>query len=513
MVKPERILVLAIGNESFDHNPFKERNLSVEVVKAVEAQKWFSTAKALVLTEREGDIAKLKGHFQELLPLAEQQGLALVAFVSPDDMESVTLIKSEMVKEKNIGQTIEIFPRERIIEAAEYIARAYANPLQHCTTTIDPIKLEAPEMEVLLRRAFFDCSRIRLKRLPGGKASDGVFTVHAWCEGANIGPRPLPFFVKFGKPRSIERERQNYRTHAELYIPFNLRPNLDRRRCVRGSAFSALVGNFVEDAVPLRKALRQEVGDGVLFSLFETSLKAFRSQAFAKSSSKQEAGLDAFVQDCVTSRKRDKKIKDAKEGEKLLALTGKFGHLVDPDALEARLCKVAHPIPYWWGPIHGDLHSGNVMVRRGDSILIDFGSVSDGPLTADPASLEVSLIFGTDAEDDLAKFDEWKAFVDSAYSCIPRIRPPNPASEPTDFDWLRQSVRELRHVLFGCDCHDREAEVVLAAYLMRFARLEIEELDDPKLYELAVLRRAYALVIAEKLVTEIEKERLTVSMG
>ena len=55
------------------------------------------------------------------------------------------------------------------------------------------------------------------------------------------------------------------------------------------------------------------------------------------------------------------------------------------------------------------------MVCRGDSILIDFGSVADGPLTADPATLEVSLVFGTDAEDDAKHFDEWKAFVDNAY--------------------------------------------------------------------------------------------------
>jgi hypothetical protein len=75
-------------------------------------------------------------------------------------------------------------------------------------------------------------------------------------------------------------------SHVEHYIPFNLRPNLDRRRCVRGSKFSAIAGNFVEDAFYLRKALRQGAGAGVLFSTFETSLKGFHVQAFAKSASK-----------------------------------------------------------------------------------------------------------------------------------------------------------------------------------------------------------------------------------
>jgi hypothetical protein len=481
----------------FDSRPFEERNLSVKAVTKNEALKSFTTARALIIAEREGDIAKIKAHFQFLLPAAEQHGLAIIIFVSPKDQDRVTLIKSESVNEKCAGNTVEIYSREKIKEAAEYIARVYVGPFQRSIPKIDPIKLKDPEMKVLLRRAFFDCNRIHLEPLFGGKASDGVYRVHAWCDGANIGPRPLPFFIKFGKPSDIENERQIYRIYAELYIPFNLRPNLDQHRCVRGSKYSALVGNFVEDATPLREALRQGVGDGVLFALFETSLKAFRVQAFAISNSKQKAGLDAFVK----NRARCEAIKQTKDGAKILSLAALKS---EPEDLERRLCDAAKEIHHWWGPIHGDLHAGNVMVRRGDSILIDFGSVTDGPLTADSATLEVSLVFGTDKDDHPEKLDEWKAFVDSAYDCIPRIRPPNPTSEPTEFDWLRQAVRELRHILFGCDCDDYEAEVVLAAYLLRFARLPIEIFDDPKLNDLAFKRHAYALVVAERIVNEIQ---------
>ena len=191
-------------------------------------------------------------------------------------------------------------------------------------------------------------------------------------------------------------------------------------------------------------------------------------------------------------------------GPQILALAKTLGANIDPQELQTRLCNVAKTIPFWWVPIHGDLHSGNVMVRRSDAILIDFGSVAEGPLTADPAILEISLIFGTDKDDDVGAFDERKRFLDHAYVCAPGIRPPNPAAEPTRFDWLRQSIRELRHILFGCDCHYAEAELVLAAYLMRFACLEIETLPNDQLRELALKRRAYALIIADRLVGEVE---------
>lgn len=499
----ERTLILSVGNERFDPQPFDERKLSVEFVTKDEALDeklgYFANARALVIAERDGDFAKITAHFQMLLPIAEQHGLALVVLVSREDKNQVDAIKIQSVKEKCAGHTVEIYLRDQIKEAAEYIARAYAGPLQRRIPSIDPIALKDPEMKVLLRRAFFDCNRVRLEPLPGGKVSDGVYIVHAWCEGANIGPRPLPFFIKFGKPDDIEKERQNYRDYAELYIPFNLRPNLDRHRCVRGSKYSALVGNFVEDATPLRKALNQGVGDGVLFALFETSLKAFRVQAFANSPTKQKAGLDAFVK----NRAWCEEIQRTKDGTKILSLAASYGLKSEPEDLEKRLCDAAKVIPHWWGPIHGDLHAGNVMVRRGDSILIDFGSVTDGPLTADSAMLEVSLVFGTDVDDDPENLVGWKAFIDSAYDCIPRIRPPNPASEPTDFTWLRQAVRELRHILFGCDCDDNEAAVVLAAYLLRFARLPVETFEDPRLNVLAIARHAYALVVAERIVNEI----------
>ena len=124
IIRTDRTLVLAVGNEKFDHLPFEERNLSVKTVTKDEALPLFATARALVIAERDGDVAKIKGHFESLVPSSEQFGLAIVILVSPNDEVDVTLIKSEATIEKGFGKTVQIYTRERIKEAAEYIARA-----------------------------------------------------------------------------------------------------------------------------------------------------------------------------------------------------------------------------------------------------------------------------------------------------------------------------------------------------------------------------------------------------
>ena len=178
--------------------------------------------------------------------------------------------------------------------------------------------------------------------------------------------------------------------------------------------------------------------------------------------------------------------------------------------MEAKLCELSKDIAYWNSPIHGDLHDGNVMVRRSDAIVIDFGSMPIlpgdvwGPLTADPAALEVSLAFRTDDEDE-SSFEEWKTFIDKAYACSPKIRPLNPEGVPSSLSWLHRALREIRHIPFGCDCGEKEAALVLAAYLVRFARLPIEDLKTKKLRNRASRRHAYALVVAERILNSVDK--------
>jgi hypothetical protein len=345
---------------------------------------------------------------------------------------------------------------------------------------------------LLLRRAFHDCEELFIDPLGGGRAALSVYRVHARLRLSDVGPRPLPFFVKIDTPPAIDSEKEMYRQYAEHYIPFNLRPNLDRTRCVRTRSCAALVGNFVDDAIPLRKCLKLGQGDGVLFALFETSLKGFRLQAFAPGRKPLLGVLTSFVKSRINASQIPIQIVDRARRHFSLANT--------PAELEATLCGHSDKLLCLTGPCHGDLHPGNVMVRGGDAILIDFSSAGHGPLTADPAALEVSLIFGTDEDDTADSFKHWRDFTDQIYEGKVESLHPPVLSEgtPGPFSWLRRSIRELRHILLGCNVEAQEAKIVLAAYLMRYARLGEAALEKGDL--VALERHVYALAIAERIV-------------
>jgi hypothetical protein len=149
------------------------------------------------------------------------------------------------------------------------------------------------------------------------------------------------------------------------------------------------------------------------------------------------------------------------------------------------------------GPIHGDLHAGNVMVRSRDAIVIDFGSMGSGPLSVDPAILEVSLVFGTDNRDKPELFDAWKSFVDDIYR--EPTQPPPLTGVHYNYEWLAKGIRELRHLMACCGMTHDEALVVLCACLLRFCRLCPSDLHTEELVALSERRRAYALVVAERL--------------
>ena len=260
--------------------------------------------------------------------------------------------------------------------AAEHIARYQVGPPAGDVVIEPDIVSLSNDDKLLLRRAFSDCERIFLEPIVGGKASTAVFRAHAWLRKSQVGPRPLPFFVKIATPKMVNEEKSKYGLYAEHYIPFNLRPNLDLRRCVCTRAKAALVGNFVDDAVPLRRSLRSGHGVGALFAPFETSLRGFRLQPFAANEKQRENVLEGFVRS---------RIKLEKIPEEIITRARAFGLATDASTLRDLICEAANKVSCFFGPYHGDLHSGNIMVRGGDAILIDFSSASDGPLTAYPA--------------------------------------------------------------------------------------------------------------------------------
>ncbi len=485
--------VLVIGDVALDVTEFKHRYLHIKPVKPEDAPMHFDTAKAIVVVDVPRKFLLIKECYTSVFLKAADHGLAQIVMVhSSEDLRQVDALR----KIEYPNSTSRIFLVGETWKAAEFIARHSIGPPAR-NVAIDAPGISLPdEIDLLLRRAFYDCDQIFLKCFPGGKASIGVYRVHARMLQSDAGPHPFPFFFKVAELKSIEEEKEKYRKYAEHYIPFHLRPNLSYDRCVRTSNRAALVGNFVDDAIPLREALRSGQGIGALFSLFETSLKGFRLQPFGPLQKPRDDVLPGIIQERV---KVEKIPADVVECARIRGLNS------SPVELEAKLRQLADGLPCRIGPCHGDLHSGNIMVRGGDAILFDFSSASDGPLTADPAALEVSLMFGTDGDDEGNSFDTWQSFTDKIYHPTNlTLRPPAlHEGRPGPYSWLRRSIRELRHILLGCEAGELEAKLVLAAYLMRYARLGLETLENPKLKPLAFDRHAYALVVAERIVTNL----------
>lgn len=491
----KRNLVLVAGIAVFDETEFKRRELVIKRLPVEDLPTHFNNAVAVVIADASGKFNLIKTSFSVLFPGAADRELAQIIIVhSVSDLAQVDALR----KMNFPNSQAKIFQNDELWKAAELIARHSVGPPVG-DVNIEPSMIAlSDDAKLLLRRAFFDCERIFLEGISGGKASMSVYRVHAWLrpEWCIAGPRPLPFFVKIAEPQSIETEKERYRVYAEHFIPFNFRPNIDRDRCVRTRSLAALAGDFVDDAVPLRTCLRMGLANGALFSLFETSLKGFRLQPIAAGKRHEERVLASFV---------NGRIKVDELSTETLSRAKKQGLSKSPVDLQSTICHEAEKLRSLVGPCHGDLHSGNVMVRNGDAILIDFFSAGDGPLTADPAALEVSLMFGTDDEDEVNSFDAWKEFIDEIYSSnMNDLHPPALAeSKPGPFSWLRRSIRELRHILLGCNVDEREAKLVLAAYLMRYARLGLEALNNPELKPLASDRHAYALVVAERIVASL----------
>ena len=176
-----------------------------------------------------------------------------------------------------------------------------------------------------------------------------------------------------------------------------------------------------------------------------------------------------------------------------------------PTEVEQVLISSAENIATQKGPYHGDLHYSNVMVRNRDAIIIDFGSMGPfGPLYADPAILEVSLVFGTDNHDDPNSFNTWRKFVD--YIFLDPLNPPLPKGDFPQFAWLHKAVREVRHVVACCGVEEQEALTILAGCLLRYGRNSPLKLASKRLDSLAESRRAYGLVVAYKICERIEKK-------
>ncbi len=337
----------------------------------------------------------------------------------------------------------------------------------------------------LFQRAFPECKKIVLVELTGGISGARVFAVHMTVDKSNAGVWPQPAFAKLDRRDKIEKEFQNYRQFGDAFIPFGLRPNV--KDVVVGTERSLLVGNFVDRSESLWDLARRNVAARAVTALVDETLGGWRDQAYAQ---EPIAGsvADAMARAGIISPLRIKSgYADFAESQNVHRRPGE---------LWDNLAKLNQS--YRRSPIHGDLHGENVRVHNGHAILIDFASVSHGPLTADLAALETWLAFQLppDAAKDEFKNESWTAEVDRLYAPAAFSHPPGPSDPSSEHCWMGAIVRQIRRMGISIQSCPTEYGTAVAVQLLRRCQWN----DGPAADR---YRRGYGYVIAARLIEDI----------
>lgn len=460
---------------------FKVRGLDhVHVVDAATAEKfWNSSRAAVFVNPTDADFALLAGGaLQEALA----HGLA-VKIVVPRDQLLQRMAELKHVPALGLSGWV-MQTHANPVKIAEEFARHEPGPAHNILVNLHgQTEGLSTEQRVLLERAFHDCSEVHLQKMPDGTAQ--VFLAFAKLTTSEVGEYPLPLFVKIDKRKRAETERAHYHDCTTSFVPFYARPNLHLKRCLMGAEFGLIVGDFVERSEGLLELAHRGDAQSAIDSLFQDALRGWRAQPFDKKNETVKAVAlcpKGFLSRLSTRRKGLL----AQHSEAAKAL----GALLDVFEVERRLDALPD-IMYRKGFTHGDLHCGNVRARAGEAILIDFQSVGAGPLSTDPATLEVSLAL----EFQSATEADWHATMAQLYSidnlrAVPRPRQPTAPLNP-----LWEAVRQIRRYGLADQIADDEYARAVAIQLLRKASHECNGGEDPSRRPL-LIKLAAAIVLA-----------------
>ncbi len=447
---------------------FIYRDLSLHFLEGLPSKGDLSRSAGAVVVFNKEKLGDFQSIIKKLAECAEDYSLITVVIGQDEDFPQMT----------GIFESLNWFPTRRLTspqnhEASEIIARHDPQEAANLELQIELAKELDPLDEIsvlLLQRAFWDCKKIELLPLFGGRTAK-VFQVDVLFKERGYIHHPLPFFAKIGDSEKIQCEHENFKKYVEHYIPFHLRPYLDSRRSIFGTKAGIIVGCFVEKSEPLRAVIRRGEAASVIPSIFLESLANWREQATP------EAGrfsLDVFTPVKISPNR--------------LRSAQQLGLEKTPDELLFVLNSLRNTA-FFCGIVHGDLHDRNIRVRKNDAILIDFAKVKSGPIVADCAALEISLIFEHDEEDNL---DLWKEFVTKYYSLDACLQMP-----AGDNSWQFAVVDEMRKIVNAKKACDFEYPIALAHYLLNRATYPSESDGDE-------VRKTHALLIAEKLIKDLE---------
>lgn len=325
------------------------------------------------------------------------------------------------------------------------------------------------ERVLLLKRAFWDCGHLEIVRLDGGMSGAPVFKVYASLRAGLIrkhGAQAYPhlYFVKIGARKKIIDEYDRYNQLIFDYVPFHLGPRLRPDRCNLGSTQGILVGDFVEGAESLIACARGGRCGHAIANLFDKTLGGWRKQGDVNKTNR----LFRYFEDKWLVEGSSDPI--AVPSDRAIIVNA-LGGDVDVGPLKQIFEKHGQTWPLC-APAHGDMHAGNVLVRHGDAILIDFEKLKDEyPLPYDPASLEGGLLvegFVKEIEKGKLKPGDLVALINPLYE-QPALKAPSttPCRPGHGAEWYYTAVNQIRALSWSAENESGQYALTLALCLIR----------------------------------------------
>lgn len=367
----------------------------------------------------------------------------------------------------------------------------------------DSLKVDLSDRaRTLLQRSFHDSSEIRLSVLEEQAAPCGVYSVIA----SKGGEHPLPYVAKIATRANILKELYAFEHYVRDYVPFGNRPNFLMDRSYVAGTHGVLVGQLAERVVPLDKAVRRDGAGAAIHELFASVLHRWWSNSQRSSTPTGETTLSLTLP--VRNWLIPDDHRDATARRQALlehrARAGDLGLDTEPHG-KIRSLLGDHPVRLRQGTVHGDLKCGNVLVRGGTPLLIDFSHAARGALLSDPAWLEVSLVFGRNWG------PEWPEVVDRLYDLAAlRSFPALHFGEDYAADAIHHlcgAVRSIRRNAMAISVapHDDYARVV-GASLIRFASIRRTQSE-------ARDRAARAYAVASRIAAQLSEANLSSAHG
>lgn len=439
--------------------------------------------RAIIIALDDGTVeARLSHELRILLNDAACHGIKCIITCSYSESPRV----AEILQKWRMRDIVDVKLRGQEGPIIETIARIEHEPPVSETLAITGADLLTGEELILLKRAFGDCSSVKLVKQTTGSAK--VYCAFASLLNSRVGPIPLPFFVKFDKAQKIIRELTNYQECTTLHVPFNQRPNLDHDRCLVGPTTGVIAGNFIEQSESLQDVVDRGAGRAPLHSLFEGALRGWRRQAFYAPHYVVKANI---LQRMDLSRPSTySSFRKARLGKRRIQ---NHPHGAEYSELESLLVALP-PIEHRLGLTHGDLHGQNVRVASHEAIMLDFASVADGPLTVDPAALDVSLMIDT----RIVNGDGWIKVAEEAYKVEALMAPPIPPRPEDPCANLLDAIQYVRQMAFSVQLTPYEYPCVVALQLLRKASYGGTGDEQDR-------RRAFAYRLADGIIKEIAR--------